>query len=149
MVGTSPTTFPEAFAAATALRTSSIRSITGITFSLVLALALAATVRTVWVIQAGVGDQEVGEDLATDQRLRDDPRHVLDLHPAVPDAQGIDDDRRPVLALLEASRLVRPDQRAQPGLLHLGLECVAEGLFPVGVAAAPLVARGADIAADE
>ena len=79
----------------------------------------------------------------------DDPRDVLDRHAAVPDPLRVDDDGRPVLALVEASRVVGTGQGAESGFFQLFLERVAQRLVPLGVATASLVPGRAGIAADE
>src|SRR5262249_5580838 len=111
--------------------------------------ALLTTVGAIGVVQAGVGDQEVIEDLPPDEGLLDDPGHVLGRHAAVPDPLGVDHDGRAVLALIEAARVVGAGERPEAGLLQGLLEGVAQVLLALGVAAAALVAGLADVAADE
>ena len=105
--------------------------------------------RAMGVVQAALGDHQVVEDLAPQDRPGDDPRDVRDGHVPVPDPLGIDHDGRPVLALVEAAGMIGPGDRPETRLLQLHLEGVLEGLTPFRVAAAPPVAGLADVAADE
>src|SRR5690348_4625984 len=98
MVGTNPTIRPSAWACATADRTSSTDSTSSITP--LPPVLRPATMRAIGIVQAIVGDEEVVEDLAAEDRPRHDPGHVLDRDPAVPDPLRVDHHRRPVLALL-------------------------------------------------
>ena len=73
----------------------------------------SSAMRTIRVVQTFIVDQKVVEDLAPQNRLGHDPRHVFDLHAAVPDSLGVDDDRRAMFALLEAAGVVGTRQRAK------------------------------------
>ena len=77
-------------------------------------------------VQAGVGDAQPLDRPSADQMLVHDRGGVFGLDIAVPDGLGIDDHRGPMLALIEASRLVDAHGCAQAGsfcqLLQLGVE---------------------------
>src|SRR5579875_772986 len=105
--------------------------------------------RTIGIIQAIVRDQQVVEDLAPQDCPADDPWHVLDLDPSVPDPLRINHDRRAVLALLQATCVIGPDQRPEPGLLQLPLERVPKRLPALRITAATPVPGFADIPADK
>lgn len=64
--------------------------------------------RTIWVVQAGLIDQQVGEDFPAHECRLDDARNVVKLHAAVPDALRVNHHGRPVLALVETPRVVCP-----------------------------------------
>jgi hypothetical protein len=104
---------------------------------------------TIGIVQAGLVNQQVVEDLPSQDRPGDDPGDVLDGDLPVPDSLGINHDGRPVLALIEAARVVGSGQQAETRLPELDLEGILECLGAVGVAATPLVAGLANIAADE
>src|SRR4051794_5702837 len=91
-----------------------------------LSFVLGPSMRTFGIIQAGVRDQEVVEDLAADQRLRHDSRNVVDRDVTVPDPLGIDHHRGTMLALFQAARLIGSGQEAEAPLLELLLERGAE-----------------------
>ena len=84
------------------------------------------------VAELFVGDQQILEHAAANDRLFDDPRHVLRLHVAVPDFLRIDDHRRAQLALIQAAGRVGSHQRCQVVPLQLFLEAIAEVLLPLG-----------------
>ena len=69
-------------------------------------------------VQPLVGNPQVLEHAAVDDRLFDDPRHVGQLHAAVPDRLRIDDDGRAELALVQAAGGVGPDQRFEAAPLQ-------------------------------
>lgn len=105
--------------------------------------------RTIRIVQTGIRDQEVVENLAANQRLRDDPRNVIDRDMTVPDPLGIDHDCGSMLALFQATRLIGSCQGAEAPFLELFFEGVAEGLRPLGIAAPAFVSGRADVAANE
>lgn len=104
---------------------------------------------TVGIVQAAFGNQEIIEDFSSQDRFGDDPRNVFGGDPAIPDSLGIDHDRRSVLALVEAARMIGPGQGPESGLPEFELESILERLEARRVAATPLVARVADVTADE
>ncbi len=67
----------------------------------------------------------------------------------VPDPLRVDHHRRAMLTLFEAAGMIGANQRAEPGLLQLLLEGLAQGLLPLGVAASALVPGSTHVAADE
>ena len=87
--------------------------------------------RAIRIVQTLVGDQQVVQDLASQDRLGHDPGHVIDGDPSVPDPLRINDDGRSVLALLQASRMIRTGQRAEPGVFQFFLEGFAQRLIPL------------------
>ncbi len=104
---------------------------------------------TVGIVQAAFGNQEIIEDFSSQDRFGDDPGYVFGGDPAIPDTQGIDHDGRSVLALVEAARMIGPGQGPESGLPELELEGILERLEARRVAATPLVARVANVTADE
>ena len=108
-----------------------------------------AAMRTIGIVQAIVGDQQVVEDLAPEDRPVHDAVHVLGPDPAVPDPLRVDHHGRPVLALLQAAGVVGTGQGPEPGRLQLSLERIAERLLAVRVAASPFVPGLTDIPAHE
>jgi hypothetical protein len=106
-------------------------------------------VGTVDVVQAIVGDQEVGQDLAPEDSLGDNARHILDLDAAIPDALRVNHDRWAVLALLEATGMIRTRQRTESGLLECDLEGLPQLLMSVRVTAPSLVAGRTNVTANE
>ena len=146
IVGTRPITFPAARAVRTAAGYRRGPRLPGPQGD---SLYGTGPMRALRIVQARVGDLQVAEDLAPDQGLGNNAGNVFDLHMPVPDPLGIDDHRRPVLALFEATRVIGPGQDTEPRLFQFLLECVAERLASFGVAAAPLVAGGANVTADE
>ena len=94
-------------------------------------------------IQTGIGQAQARHRAAIHQVLADDLGDVFDVHEAVPDGLGIDDDGGAMLALVEAAGLVGADLVLQAGLL----DGVLEGGFEL--LAAPRAAawtRGALVA---
>ena len=104
---------------------------------------------TVGIVQAAFGNQEIIEDFSSQDRFGDDPGYVFGGDPAIPDSLGIDHDGRSVLALVEAARMIGPGQGPESGLPEFELEGILERLEARRVAATPLVARVADVTADE
>jgi len=104
---------------------------------------------TVGIVQAAFGNQEIIEDFSSQDCFGDDPGNVLGGDPAIPDSLGIDHDVRSVLALVEAAGMIGPGQGTESGLPEFDLESFLERLEARRVAATPLVARVADVTADE
>ena len=104
---------------------------------------------TVWIIQTAFGDQEIFQNLPFQNGPRDDPGYIFQRDLTVPDALGIDDDGRAMLALIETTRVIGPGQRPQPRFLELGLESLAERLAAFGVTTPSFVARRSNITADK
>lgn len=71
--------------------------------------------RTALRVQAGVGDPQPLHGPAGNQVLAHDLFGVFGLHSAIPDRVGIDDDRRPVLALIQAPGFVDAHLASQTG----------------------------------
>lgn len=76
-------------------------------------------------VQAGIGQAQARDGAAVDEVLADDLDDVVQVHEAVPDGLGIDDDGGAVLALVEAAGLVCADVVLEAG----GLDGVLEGGF--------------------
>jgi hypothetical protein len=111
--------------------------------------AVSAAMGTIGIVQTGLGNQEVVEDFSSQDRPGDDPGHVLDGDPAIPDSLGIDHDGRAMLTLVEAARVIGAGQGAKSRLPQLNLESIFERLETRRVAAAPLVAGFTNVPADE
>src|SRR5262249_20393424 len=94
-------------------------------------------------------DEQVIEDLASEDGPGHDPRHVFDPHPAIPDPLRVDHHRGTVLALLQATGVVSPGQHPEPGSLEFLLERLPQRLLAGRIAAAALVAPLTDIAANK
>jgi hypothetical protein len=73
-------------------------------------------------IEAGVGQHKPLNRTAMKEMLVDDLLHIFYVDEAVPDGVWIDHDDRPVLALVEAAKLVCPDFSLQAGFLDGVLE---------------------------
>jgi hypothetical protein len=89
------------------------------------------------------------DDFAAYDRLFDDPRRVRRPDAAIPDALRIDDDCRPMFALIEATRVVDADVFGDARVLERLAEGVAKCLFPFWIAAAARMVGSAGIPADE
>lgn len=105
--------------------------------------------RAVGIVQTAFGNQEVVDDLPSQDGLGDDPGNILKSDSAVPDPLRVDHHRRTVLALVEAARVIGPGQGTEPGLPEFELEGFLERLEARWIAASPLMTRVANIAADE
>jgi hypothetical protein len=105
--------------------------------------------RAIGIVEAIVGDQEIVEDLAIDDGTGDDPGDILGRDRPIPDALGVNDHDRPVLALVEAAGVIGPGGPGDPGLVEFLLEEVAERLTARGIAASTRVVGIASVAADE
>lgn len=70
--------------------------------------------RTGWRIEAVLSQSQAFDGPACDQMLADDFWHIFGFDEAIPDRTGINDDRRPMLTLVEASGLVHSDALAEP-----------------------------------
>src|SRR6187402_343887 len=81
-----------------------------------------------------VRDQQIGKNAAVDDGLFNDPRHVRELHAAVPDGLWIDDDGRPQLALIQAAGRVGPHLGFEIAPLKLLLKGAFEFLVAIGIA---------------
>jgi hypothetical protein len=77
-------------------------------------------------VEAGVGEQQPLDRAAVEEMLVDDLRHISNVDKAIPDSVGIDHDDGPMLALVEAAKLVRPDLALQTGVLDGVLERALE-----------------------
>ena len=100
-------------------------------------------------VEAGVGDLQALDGLASDDVGMHDLVNVFRCDVAVPDGVGIDDDGGTVLALVEASRLVGADGGAGSGLGQAGLESTLEVAGGGRVATATRMIGWALVAADE
>ena len=100
-------------------------------------------------VDAPVREAEPFDRTSADQVLLDDLGGIFGLDVAVPDGFGIYDDRRAVLALVEASGFVDANRAAQAGgpgeLLKLGMQFA----LAVGGARRSRSAFRTDIVADE
>ncbi len=76
-------------------------------------------------------------------------RHVLEANASVPDLLRVNHNRRPQLALIQATGLVSPDQRPQLPSRQLRLETVAQCSAALRIATASAVSRRALVATDE
>jgi hypothetical protein len=80
------------------------------------------------VVEAGVANQEVIQDLAVQQGGLHDPRDVGERDVSVPDALRVDHDDRSVLALIETSRCVGSCEVLEADPFELSLEGVPQVL---------------------
>src|SRR5579863_6884446 len=112
-------------------------------------LALRFSVFAGFGVEAGVGDAETFDRAAAQDVRFDDLVYVGFGDVAVPDGVGVNDDVGPVLALIEASRLVGADPALQTALGQLLLEEFLQAGFGGGIAAAARMACGALVSADE
>ena len=78
--------------------------------------------RALGVVQAVIVDQEIPEDLPFHDRLLDDPRNIRLLDVAVPNPLRINHDGWTVLALIQATGVIHPNQTAKARPLEFGLE---------------------------
>jgi hypothetical protein len=106
-------------------------------------------VRATLGIQAGIGQAQARHGAAVQEVLADDLGDVLDVHEAVPDGLGIDDNDGAVLALVEAAGLVGADLVLQTGRLDGVLEGGFELLASPWAAAWTRGALVALVGADE
>lgn len=106
-------------------------------------------VRATGIVEAFVGNAKIVEDAAVDDGFLDDPRSIGCRHMAVEDSLRVDCDDGPMLALFKTARLVRADERIEPSALDLGSEGGSKLIAAVGIAAAPGIAGGALVSANE
>jgi hypothetical protein len=104
-------------------------------------------VRAAGFVKALIRDQQFAHNFAAHDCIRHDPRHVGDRDAPVPGSLRVNYDRRPVLALVEATGVVGANQRTTARFLEFSLEGITQRLFAVGVATTPLVAGFANIPA--
>jgi hypothetical protein len=69
-------------------------------------------------IEASFGEPETFHWTSMDKMFADNLLHIVDLNEAIPDRLGIDHNHRPMLALIKAAGLIRPDLGLQPGSLN-------------------------------
>ena len=100
-------------------------------------------------VQAGVGKTESLDRLPVNDVRFDDLVDIGVGDVSIPDGLGVDHNRRPVLALIEAAGLVRADSSLQSALGELLLECSLQVGFSGGIAASPRIARWTLVPADE
>ena len=100
-------------------------------------------------VHAGISQAKTRHRNAAYQMRLDDLVHISGSHKAVPDRFRVDDDRRAMLALIQASRFVDADAAFQSGIFGCGLKQRQNLAFAVLGAASPGVAGIADIGADE
>ena len=100
-------------------------------------------------VEAILKQSETCDGLAANNVRIDDFGYILQLDVSIPDAFGVDDDIRAVLALIEASRLVGSDSGVEPPSGQLLLETELKIGQPIGIAAAPRVFGRPPISADE
>jgi hypothetical protein len=100
-------------------------------------------------VDALVGEAQALNGTAVDQMLLDDFGGIFWLDVAVPDGFGIDDYRRPVFALIQASRLVDSDRAPQACSLRQLLQLRVQFALSIRGARRPGSAFRADIVADK
>ena len=100
-------------------------------------------------IEAGVGQAQPLDRLTANDVGFDDLVDVGFGDVPVPDGFWIDNDRRTVLALIEASGLIRPHFALQAALRELLLECLLQLSLSSWIAASPWIARRTLVPADE
>ena len=106
--------------------------------------------RTAGMIQAVLGNQEIGKNAPFDKCLLDDPWDTLHLNMTVPDPLGIDHYHRPVFALVEAPGEIGPPASSrQPLLFQFILERLSQNLRLLRIAAPSRMSRLAPVAADK
>jgi len=105
--------------------------------------------RTTGRVQAGVRNQQPLHGFASNNVRFDDFIYVAGSHPAIPDVIGIDHHVRPVLALIEASGLIRSHTMFVSEHCQLLLERQLQLRLPRGIAATAWMSIGALVAADE
>jgi hypothetical protein len=94
-------------------------------------------------VQTTIGQAQPLDRPAVDEVLLNDLADILQLHKAVPDRLGIDDNGGAVLALVQAPGLIGTNLVLQPSLL----QCVLEGGFELlSAPGATAWARGALVA---
>jgi hypothetical protein len=100
-------------------------------------------------VQTGIGQAQPLDRMSANNVRFDDLVDVGFGNVPLPDCVRIDDDRRPVLALVQAAGLIRPHFALQAALRELLLECLLQ--FGVGgwIAASPRIARRTLVPADE
>jgi len=81
-------------------------------------------------VDAFLGQPQALDGLAANQMLLHNLRGVGRLHMAVPHRIGIDDDRRPVFALVEAAGFVNAHRGPRPAALESCCNWVNSSLFP-------------------
>lgn len=89
------------------------------------------------------------DDLATAEMLVNDLGHVIDGYMTVPNLLGVDDNADSVLALVEATGVIRADDLTEAACLQLCLQPVANFGATAGLAAALGVVGRALVDADE
>jgi hypothetical protein len=99
-------------------------------------------------VDAGVGNAESLDRTAIDQMLFDDLGRIFRLDEAVPDRFWIDNDRGPVLALIEAERLVDAHIGEAGGLGNL-LQLRKDFALSIGGAGRPGSSLGANVMTDK
>jgi hypothetical protein len=105
--------------------------------------------RTGRIIEAGINDQEIVQNLAFHDRLLDDSWYVFDRHLPIPNPLGIDHDGRPMLALIETASAIGSHQRASPDATEFLLKRIAKRGFATGIAGAARMIGSALIATDK
>jgi hypothetical protein len=118
-------------------------------FECALFLRLGRTVRADGRVQAIICDQKALYRLAIDDVGLDDFVDIGRGYAAVPDGVGIDDNRRAMLALIEASRHVGAHALLQSAQGQLLFELKLQLGLCLGIAAAARMARIPLVAADE
>jgi hypothetical protein len=106
-------------------------------------------VRATLRVDAAGSEAEPLYRLALEDMALDDLRNIAELDVTVPDALWIDDHVGAVLALIEATRGVRPHRGLEVAPTHLVLEALAQGRAPVGIAAPARMPDWACVRADE
>jgi hypothetical protein len=104
---------------------------------------------TVGIVQAALGNQQIVEDLPSQDGLGDDSRDVVDRDLAIPDPLRINHHGWTMFALVKAASVIGAGESTETRFLELGLESTPERLTTLGVAATPFMAGLANVSADE
>ena len=100
-------------------------------------------VRAVIGVEACFGEPETLDGATVEDVLGDDLVYVVEIDEAVPDGLGVDDDRRAVLALVEAAGLVGANGVFETGIF----ESFLEGVFELFAAAGTATRTGGGVVA--
>jgi len=100
-------------------------------------------------IEAGIGEPQTFHGTAMDEVLAHNFIDIFEPHKTIPDSLGIDDDGRPMLALVEAAGLVGADQMLESCLFNGVLEGGFDLLATLGKTARTVCGLVALVGADE
>jgi hypothetical protein len=99
------------------------------------------------IVQTALRNEQIVENLSAQDRLGDNPRNIRQCDAPVPNPLRVNDNGRAMLALIEATCVIRPRQQTDPRSLDLDLERVPQGLFSFWITATPFMAGFSNIAA--